>query len=71
MDVGTRLKAARKNRGFSQRKLAQMADVSNGTISLIEQNKISPSVSLLKRLLEAVSMSLGEFFDLRRSLMPR
>ncbi|MCB1869770.1 MAG: cupin domain-containing protein [Gammaproteobacteria bacterium] len=63
MDVGTRLKAARKNRGFSQRKLAQMADVSNGTISLIEQNKISPSVSLLKRLLEAVSMSLGEFFD--------
>ena len=63
MDVGLRLKAARKKRGLSQRKLAQRADVSNGTISLIEQNKISPSVSLLKRLLEGVSMSLGEFFD--------
>lgn len=63
MDVGTRLKNARKKKGLSQRKLAQLADVSNGTISLIEQNKISPSVSLLKRLLEAVAMTLGEFFD--------
>jgi transcriptional regulator with XRE-family HTH domain len=63
MDVGSRLKKARKNRGLSQRKLAQRAEVSNGTISLIEQNKISPSVSLLKRLLEGVSMTLGEFFD--------
>lgn len=63
MDIGTRLKAARKKRGLSQRKLAQQADVSNGTISLIEQNKISPSVALLKRLLEGISLSLGEFFD--------
>lgn len=63
MDIGARLKAARSKRGLSQRKLAQLADVSNGTISLIEQNKISPSVALLKRLLEGISMSLGEFFD--------
>ncbi|MCB1849221.1 MAG: cupin domain-containing protein [Gammaproteobacteria bacterium] len=63
MDVGSRLKEARKKHGFSQRKLAQEADVSNGTISLIEQNKISPSVALLKRLLEGLSMSLGEFFN--------
>jgi len=63
MDVGTRLKNARKKRGLSQRKLAEIAQVSNGTISLIEQNKISPSVALLKRLLEGVSMTLGEFFD--------
>ena len=63
MDVGTRLKNARKKRDLSQRKLAELARVSNGTISLIEQNKISPSVSLLKRLLDGVSMTLGEFFD--------
>ena len=63
MDIGARLKAARKKRGLSQRKLAQLTEVSNGTISLIEQNKISPSVALLKRLLEGVSISLGEFFD--------
>ena len=63
MDIGAQLKAARKKRNLSQRQLAQRTDVSNGTISLIEQNKISPSVALLKRLLEGISMSLGEFFD--------
>ena len=63
MDIGSQLKAVRKKRGFSQRKLARLADVSNGTISLIEQNKMSPSVALLKKLLEGMSMSLGEFFD--------
>jgi mannose-6-phosphate isomerase-like protein (cupin superfamily) len=43
--------------------LARRSGVSNGTISLIEQNKISPSVASLKRLLDTVSMSLVEFFD--------
>lgn len=62
MDVGSRLRAARKRLGLSQRELARLSGVNNGTISLIEQNKISPSVSSLKRLLDTVSMSLGEFF---------
>jgi len=63
LDLGSRLKAARKKAGLSQRMLARRSGVSNGTISLIEQNKISPSVASLKRLLDTVSMSLGEFFD--------
>ena len=63
MDVGSRLKEARRQKGLSQRELARLSGVNNGTISLIEQNKISPSVSSLKRLLDTVSMSLGEFFS--------
>lgn len=63
MDVGSRLKAARKKAGLSQRMLASRSGVSNGTISLIEQNKISPSIASLKRLLDTFSISLGEFFD--------
>lgn len=63
MNIGERLKAARKKKGLSQRMLARRSGISNGTISLIEQNKISPSVSSLKKLLDTVSMSLGEFFD--------
>ena len=62
MDVGSRLKAARKKAGLSQRTLATRSGVSNGTISLIEQNKISPSVASLKRLLDTFAMSLSEFF---------
>lgn len=63
MDLGSRLKAARKRSNLSQRLLSRRSGVNNGTISLIEQNKISPSVAILKRLLDTLSMSLGEFFD--------
>jgi mannose-6-phosphate isomerase-like protein (cupin superfamily) len=36
--------------------------VTNATISLIEQNRVSPSVSSLKKLLEGIPMSLADFF---------
>ena len=63
MQLGARLKSARKRQGLSQRTLAHRSGVNNGTISLIEQEKTSPSVAILKRLLDTLSMSLGEFFD--------
>lgn len=62
IDIGTRLRSAREARGLSQRELAGRAGLTNGTISLIEQNKTSPSVSSLKSLLDAIPMSLSEFF---------
>ena len=62
IEIGTRLKAMREARGLSQRELAGRAGLTNGTISLIEQNKTSPSVASLKSLLDAVPMSMSEFF---------
>lgn len=64
VDVGTRLGTIRKDRGLSQRELASRAGVTNGTISLIEQNKVSPSVGSLKKVLDGLPMSLGEFFTM-------
>ena len=63
IDVGGRLRAVREARGLSQRELAARAGLTNGTISLIEQNKSSPSVASLKSLLDALPMSLSEFFS--------
>jgi transcriptional regulator with XRE-family HTH domain len=62
-DIGTRLKVARTKRRLSQRELARKSGVTNGTISQIEQNQSSPSVSSLKRILDAIPMSLSEFFS--------
>ncbi|MGH8315339.1 MAG: helix-turn-helix domain-containing protein, partial [Steroidobacterales bacterium] len=42
------LRAVRSMYGLSQRELAKRAGVTNGMISLIEQNRVSPSVSSLK-----------------------
>lgn len=63
-DLGARLRAVRESHGLSQRELARRVGVTNGTISLIEQNKNSPSVASLKKVLEGIPMSLAEFFAL-------
>ena len=62
MDIGLRLQAVRKAKGLSQRELAKRVGVTNSTISLIEQNKVSPSVSSLKKVLDGIPMSLADFF---------
>lgn len=63
MDIGEKLKTIRKQRGLSQRELATRAGLTNGTISLIEQNRTSPSVASLKSLLDAIPISMAEFFS--------
>lgn len=63
MDIGSRLRQVRSARGLSQRDLASRAGLTNGAISLIEQNKSSPSVSSLKSLLDVIPMTLSEFFS--------
>lgn len=63
MDVGARLKTLRKLKGFSQRELAKRAGVTNSTISMIEKNSVSPSVSSLKKVLAGIPMSLVDFFS--------
>jgi len=67
LDVGIRLKNARKKVGISQRELAKRAGVTNSTISMIEKNNVSPSVSSLKKVLSGLPMSLMDFFDSEES----
>ncbi len=64
MDIGIRLQTVRKSKGLSQRELAKRVGVTNSTISLIEQNKVSPSISSLKKVLDGIPISLADFFTL-------
>src|SRR5512138_2737078 len=64
IDVGGHLRAVRLMYGLSQRELAKRAGVTNGTISLIEQNRVSPSVGSLKKVLDGVPLSMAEFFTM-------
>jgi transcriptional regulator with XRE-family HTH domain len=70
IDVGSHLRAVRTMYGLSQRELAKRAGVTNGLISLIEQNRVSPSVSSLKKVLDGIPMSLAEFFTRDLSANP-
>jgi transcriptional regulator with XRE-family HTH domain len=71
IDVGGRLRSVRISFGLSQRALARRAGVTNGLISLIEQNRVSPSVSSLKKVLDGVPMSLAEFFTMDLTVAPQ
>ncbi len=64
IDIGGRLKLVRLSRKLSQRELARRAGVTNATVSLIEANRVNPSVGALKRVLDGLPMSLAEFFAL-------
>ena len=61
-DTGARLKAEREARKLSQRQLASAAGVTAAMISLIEQNRTSPSISTLKKILAGLNMPLSAFF---------
>jgi transcriptional regulator with XRE-family HTH domain len=61
-DIGRQLKALRARRGLSQRKLAQLAGVSNATVSLIEHGRTDPSMGLLRKILDSLDVSFAEFF---------
>lgn len=63
-DVGARLRALRTLKGISQRELAKRCGVTHSSLSLIEQGKVSPSVSSLKKILDAFPMSVGDFFTM-------
>lgn len=62
--LGPRLRAVRALHGLSQRELARRAGVTHATISLIETERVSPSVSSLKKVLDGIPLSLAEFFTL-------
>ena len=62
-EIGGRLKAIRRQLSLSQRQLARQSGVANATISQVEAGKLNPTVSMLKKILDGVPMSLGEFFS--------
>jgi len=63
VNIGRKLQAVRKAHNLSQRELAARSGLTNGAVSLIETNKTSPSIASLKSLLEAIPMSMSEFFS--------
>lgn len=61
-NTGEKLKDLRTKAGLSQRALAKIVGVSNGTISVIENGEQDPTVGLLKRIIEGLGTSMSDFF---------
>lgn len=61
--VGEKLRIIREERGLSQRELAHHAGISANTVSLIERDENSPSVSTLQSLASALNIRMSYFFN--------
>lgn len=62
-EVGHRLQAIRTRMQLSQRQLGRQSGVANATISQIESGRLNPTVSMLKKILDGIPISLSEFFS--------
>ena len=63
IDVGHRLREFRATRGLSLRALAEQSGLNVNTLSLIENQRTSPSVSTLQQLAQTLQVPLSAFFE--------
>jgi transcriptional regulator with XRE-family HTH domain len=63
ISVGQRLREIRTSRKLSMKSLAQMSGLNINTLSLIENERTSPSVSTLQQLSQSLQVSITVFFE--------
>jgi len=64
VSVGKRLRELRTSSGYSIKNLAEKSGLAVNTLSLIENEKTSPSVNTLEQLARALEIPLTSFFEL-------
>ena len=62
MKIGERIRRLRLQAGLTQEDLANRAQLTKGFISQLENDATSPSIATLQDILEALGISLAEFF---------
>jgi transcriptional regulator with XRE-family HTH domain len=68
---GSRLRAARRDRGLTTRQVAEAAGVTKGFVAQIERDETSPSVATLLRMCDALGIEVGSLFESPRSDLVR
>jgi transcriptional regulator with XRE-family HTH domain len=62
LDLGARVRALRKNHGWSQEQVAKAAGLARSTLSTIQNGQMSPSCEALKKLASGRSVSVPRLF---------
>jgi transcriptional regulator with XRE-family HTH domain len=63
VQIGARLRAARLGRGLTLGQVASAAGLTEGFVSKLERDQVSPSVASLVSVCEAVGMRVGDLFE--------
>ena len=62
-DVGNRIRYLRKQRGISQEKLALIAGIDRTYLAGIESGKRNATIISLEKIINALGVSMKDFFD--------
>lgn len=63
MEIGTKIKELRIQKGLTQEELADRAELSKGFISQLERDLTSPSIATLVDILQCLGSDLKDFFQ--------
>lgn len=67
MQIGDKVRQARKARGFTLEQVARRVGVTQGAISQIELGRTNPSVATLKALADSLGITVGDLFNSNRA----
>jgi transcriptional regulator with XRE-family HTH domain len=62
INVGDRIRSARRKAKLSQQELAKMSNISINTLSLLERGMTSPTIATLQKLADTLNVELSSFF---------
>ena len=62
-NLGSRIKKARRKKQLTLRELAKKTGLTNSFLSQLETNRVSPSVSSLRKIAVALGTKVGAFFE--------
>lgn len=60
MDLGERIQKARKSKGLTQKQLAEKLEIAEITVRKYESNKREPKIEIMKKIAEALGVSVAE-----------
>ncbi len=61
--LGSRIKALRAKRGWTQTQLARRAGISRGYLARLEINRHDPALSALQKLAKALGVRIGRLVE--------
>jgi transcriptional regulator with XRE-family HTH domain len=61
--IARRMREIRKSRGLTLERLGEMAGISRGMLSRLENNQCSPPIATLSKIAQALEVPIGVFFE--------
>ena len=67
-EIGSKIRKLRKSKKMSIAQLSEISNLSTGLISQVERNKVVPSINAMLKIVNALGVTMGYFFDEKKDI---